>query len=86
MVKVQLHKLPSSELDFLIFGEESLVVNIVISGSQDEEDPIKSATYDVNDCVEIAGWGNYHWRVVSVMGMMSVADASEIWLTTIIIS
>lgn len=38
----------------------------------------------MNDVVELAGWGRYQWRVCSVMGMMSVTNASQIWVTTII--
>ena len=40
----------------------------------------------MNDVVEMTGWGWYQYKVVFVMGMMSFADAAEIWLATIILS
>ena len=41
--------------------------------------------FDVNETIEMIGWGRYQNGVICVMGMMSFADASEIWLSTIIL-
>ena len=41
--------------------------------------------FDVNTVIERTGWGRYQNKVVIVMGIMSFADAAEVWLATIIL-
>ncbi|XP_063673822.1 putative transporter svop-1 [Bolinopsis microptera] len=41
--------------------------------------------FEVNTVIEKTGWGWYQYKVVFVMGIMSFADAAEVWLATIIL-
>ena len=41
--------------------------------------------FDVNTVIELCGFGRYQHKVLFVMGIMSFADAAEIWLATIIL-
>ena len=43
-------------------------------------------TYDVSECIEAMGFGNYQYKLLFTMGLMSFADSGEIWLSSIIIS
>ena len=45
---------------------------------------MKVCIFQVSDLVEQIGWGRYHWKVVIGMGMMSFADAAEIWIISLI--
>ena len=49
-------------------------------GAEDDDEK-----FDVNAVIEATGWGKYQNRVVFVMGIMSFADAAEIWLATVIL-
>lgn len=40
--------------------------------------------YTVSECIELIGYGKYHWKVVATMGMMSAADSAEIWIIGLI--
>eukprot|EP00116_Pleurobrachia_bachei_P003364 sb/3463626/ len=42
--------------------------------------------YDVNDAIELSGWGLYQQKVLVVMGLMSFSDCAEIWLAVIILN
>eukprot|EP00116_Pleurobrachia_bachei_P006280 sb/3466542/ len=41
---------------------------------------------EVSECIQEIGFGPYQYKVIFVMGLMSFADSSEIWLSSIIIS
>ena len=49
-------------------------------GAEDDDE-----MFDVNAVIEATGWGKYQNRVVIVMGIMSFADAAEMWLATVIL-
>eukprot|EP00116_Pleurobrachia_bachei_P012316 sb/3472578/ len=40
---------------------------------------------EVSECIQEIGFGPYQYKVIFVMGLMSFADSSEIWLSSIII-
>ena len=76
--------------------KKPLLDNTVIQDSLDprggeEGEPSQSpeedeGSYDVSECIEKTGFGSYQYKVILIMGLMSFADASEIWLSAIIIS
>ena len=54
--------------------------------SDSNEGVEKMRVADVNQCIEEIGFGNYQWKVVVVMGLVTFGDACMIWLSAIIIS
>ncbi len=42
------------------------------------------ATYSLEECIDYIGLGRYQWRLISILGFCSMADAVEMMLLAIL--
>ena len=43
-----------------------------------------SATYSLEECIDYIGLGKYQWRLITILGFCSMADAVEMMLLAIL--
>ena len=43
-----------------------------------------STTYSLEECIDYIGLGKYQWRLISILGFCSAADAVEMMLLAIL--
>jgi len=43
-----------------------------------------SATYSLEQCIDYIGLGKYQWRLITILGFASMADAVEMMLLAIL--
>ncbi len=44
----------------------------------------KSITYSLEECIDYIGLGKYQWRLITILGFCSMADAVEMMLLAIL--